>query len=618
MIAGQISSYNGSVKFYSTDKRIGFAYVPQIDQLVPYLTTEESLLFASKFKNPAGTNHREEVEFVVDSFNLHAVQSQFTTNCSGGEKKRLSIGLEMISKPKILLLDEPTTGLDSTTAFTVTEVLKKINRNTAIITTIHQPNTNLFQLFDRVYLLTDGKCIYSGPPTSLVDHLKIEFNVLCPKFTNPADFVLDIANNTETVHGSGLIRKMAKHEQEQWTKRDQADGLTVDKNHSALFWDAINEREVQLREINRSSLRRKHNFFREYYLNVAKMFLANLRDPKQVLLRAGNNAALPILLWIIMSYKVGSESGCTFLPSNSTHIKHELIFERLDRQITGVKDVAAAFVNLTATYFGAQLPSILNLAQMIRLLRKENLNAYYSPKSFFFAILTVNLILGIFYAAANTASYFIFTGEAGNPHKIFYFGLILFLTCVLGDNFGLFLCITYPENFITALVVGAPFSFLLFILTGFLIPIRMMPSSLQTISGYLFSRNLFEELVRILYAGYKCRLDEQMILNFDQINEFIRYFNFENKANLSELTFLRPKIKEALNQSVWNRTMVSFSESLYSLFFLNIFFQFTDQRSYQLNERSGRRTKKQIKRILGLENEFCFELVQFEYFEYDV
>ena len=98
--------------------------MPQADQLAPYMTVQESLLFSSKFKNPNGTDHKEEVKVLMDSFNLHSVQSQYTTKCSGGERKRLSIGLEMISKPKILLLDEPTTGLDSTTAFAVVEVLK--------------------------------------------------------------------------------------------------------------------------------------------------------------------------------------------------------------------------------------------------------------------------------------------------------------------------------------------------------------------------------------------------------------------------------------------------------------------------------------------------------------
>lgn len=109
-IAGRQMNYRGSVKFYSNEEKIGFAYVPQIDQLSPYLTIKECLLYASKFKNPKGTNHGELTDTVIDSFNLNSAKHHYTTNCSGGERKRLSIALEMINKPKILLLDEPTTG----------------------------------------------------------------------------------------------------------------------------------------------------------------------------------------------------------------------------------------------------------------------------------------------------------------------------------------------------------------------------------------------------------------------------------------------------------------------------------------------------------------------------
>ena len=107
-IAGRETNYKGSVKFYSNEKRIGlsqlckFAYVPQVDQLSPYLTIRECLLFASKFKNPKGTNHGEKADCLIDSFSLNSVQHQYTANCSGGERKRLSISLEMINKVRFL------------------------------------------------------------------------------------------------------------------------------------------------------------------------------------------------------------------------------------------------------------------------------------------------------------------------------------------------------------------------------------------------------------------------------------------------------------------------------------------------------------------------------------
>lgn len=99
-IAGRTKSsdYTGSVNFYSKDKRITFAYVPQVDQLTPYLTVQESLLFSSKLKNTSYTNHAEEVEYVLTAFNLWKARNHYAYRCSGGERKRLSIGLEMISK----------------------------------------------------------------------------------------------------------------------------------------------------------------------------------------------------------------------------------------------------------------------------------------------------------------------------------------------------------------------------------------------------------------------------------------------------------------------------------------------------------------------------------------
>lgn len=112
------------MKIYSRNKRVAFSYVPQDDQLADYLTVKESLLFASKYKNAPETDHKGEVERVLVSLNLYAAKDCYTSKCSGGERKRLSIGLEMISRPTILVVDEPTSGLDSRIAYTVIEVLK--------------------------------------------------------------------------------------------------------------------------------------------------------------------------------------------------------------------------------------------------------------------------------------------------------------------------------------------------------------------------------------------------------------------------------------------------------------------------------------------------------------
>ena len=84
---------------------------------------------------------------------------------SGGERKRASIGYELITNPSLLILDEPTSGLDSSTALKVVQILQKeAKRGMSIITSIHQPQSEIFMKFDRVIVLSDGNQIYNDKP----------------------------------------------------------------------------------------------------------------------------------------------------------------------------------------------------------------------------------------------------------------------------------------------------------------------------------------------------------------------------------------------------------------------------------------------------------------------
>ena len=87
---------------------------------------------------------------------------------SGGERKRTSIGYEMITRPSLLMLDEPTSGLDSMTALRIMQLLKsQSRRGMTVLATIHQPSSDLLFLFDRVILLSEGHAVYSGPPDKI-------------------------------------------------------------------------------------------------------------------------------------------------------------------------------------------------------------------------------------------------------------------------------------------------------------------------------------------------------------------------------------------------------------------------------------------------------------------
>jgi ATP-binding cassette, subfamily G (WHITE), eye pigment precursor transporter len=142
------------------------AYVQQDDILFQTLTVRECLTFAARMRLPKSVNHEERVNKLIESLKLEKAQNtkiggSMVKGVSGGERKRTSIGVELITDPSLIFLDEPTTGLDSFTAYTVVQLLKELAiSGRTVIATIHQPNSETFDLFDQLMLLADGRTIY--------------------------------------------------------------------------------------------------------------------------------------------------------------------------------------------------------------------------------------------------------------------------------------------------------------------------------------------------------------------------------------------------------------------------------------------------------------------------
>lgn len=122
------------------------------------------------------------------------LQSRVKT-LSGGEAKRLSIAVEMITNPPVMYFDEPTSGLDSSSSLQVMTHLRELAKSgRTIVCAIHQPSSRMLELIDQVYLLSKGTCLYSGPLSQMVHHFE-KANFHCPPQYNRAEFALEVANN---------------------------------------------------------------------------------------------------------------------------------------------------------------------------------------------------------------------------------------------------------------------------------------------------------------------------------------------------------------------------------------------------------------------------------------
>ncbi|KAG0658490.1 hypothetical protein C6P46_005733 [Rhodotorula mucilaginosa] len=184
------------------DAKKFIGYVRQDDFLLPFLTVRETLNFAAALRLPktvpAATRNAivEQTMFelgLADAADV-VVGGPFRKGISGGEKRRLSIGCTLVQMPSVLVLDEPTTGLDSFTAFQILETLKKLaQRGRTVIVTLHGPRSDAFPLFDQLLLLSRGNVIYRGVAAEILPYFAAQ-GYDAPAESNPLDFVIDISS----------------------------------------------------------------------------------------------------------------------------------------------------------------------------------------------------------------------------------------------------------------------------------------------------------------------------------------------------------------------------------------------------------------------------------------
>ena len=176
-------------------------YVPQFDEFNQNLSVKEQIELVGYLKCKDMRAVKRRLGNVISILGLGTRTHTLCKDLTSGELKSVSVGMGMICNPNVLFLDEPTTGLDSTAAYSIVKYLSQLSAatNVVVVMTIHQPSEIVFNLLQDLYLLeTGGKLAYFGPLKLTKQYFR-NISFTCPQDVSPSDFYLDLVNKPPTI-----------------------------------------------------------------------------------------------------------------------------------------------------------------------------------------------------------------------------------------------------------------------------------------------------------------------------------------------------------------------------------------------------------------------------------
>lgn len=201
-------------------------YVLQEDVLPGTSTVREYIMFHARLRLSVGDTNKQvkaHVEQIIEQLGLAKVADSYigdsmVRGLSGGEKRRVSIACELLTQPGLLILDEPTTGLDSTNATTVVDMLAELaGTGTTVVMSIHQPRPNFFQLMHELMILSgEGQVVYTGSVPQARQHFMSLGYTLDRDGSSIVDFALDLVirlpkNEVDWMIGQFLDSEVARY-----------------------------------------------------------------------------------------------------------------------------------------------------------------------------------------------------------------------------------------------------------------------------------------------------------------------------------------------------------------------------------------------------------------------
>lgn len=390
-------------------------YIAQSDELIPILTVRESIVYSCNLRLPwyyTKSRRLKRVDEVLASLNLtHVADSQVGGSCgvrgvSGGERRRVSIGMGLVTDPKIMLLDEPTSGLDSAAACSLVSTLKDLacrQGGRIVIASLHQPNDSTFKVLDLLLLLAKGRQVYFGPARKVETYFR-DIGFTCPKGLNIADYMLHVVTDLDCLREIVLRAKEKREMLAEASPRSlSAKGLLASQSQGYPK-DGSESPESSQRSLDNLW---KVEMYRPKPKEMAVLIVRNMKQiwRRPMLLR------LQIVLSIVAA------------------ILSLLIFHNMDRNIAGIQNRLGFFFFQLAFFGFAGISSTDFILEERSVYLREIHGKFYSSISYYLSKLLIDglmlrvLPIGIF----NIIVYWSLGLRSGHVHVLLYFlGTIMF------------------------------------------------------------------------------------------------------------------------------------------------------------------------------------------------
>ncbi|XP_077157035.1 broad substrate specificity ATP-binding cassette transporter ABCG2-like [Paroedura picta] len=355
-------------------------YVVQDDVVMGTLTVRENFQFSAALRLPKTVRAQEKearINQILGELGLTKVAdskvgTQFIRGISGGERKRTNIGMELITDPAVLFLDEPTTGLDASTANAVLLLLKRMSRQgKTIIFSIHQPRYSIFRLFDNLTLLAAGRMLYHGPAQNAIEYFR-SIGYECEPYNNPADFFLDVINGDSTAVALNKTEIEIDSIEEQISRdRTLAERLAEEYSTSAYY----QETKAELETLSSGS-QRKTTTFREITYSTSFFHQFKWVSKRTLKNLIGNPQAS--IAQLCVTVFLGLVVGAIFY-----HVKNDA---------SGMQNRAGAMFFVTTNQCFSSISAIELFVVEKKIFIHEYISGYYRTSAYFFSKLLADLI----------------------------------------------------------------------------------------------------------------------------------------------------------------------------------------------------------------------------------